>query len=104
MIYRFTAYRTNLSSRGTHTERQANPDDVPQFEGVMFTDGTVVLRWRTACAATSVWSSMQDMLDVHGHPEYGTVFEWHDGPPHAAWVRKLEQYNMSILNSVPSDV
>lgn len=59
----------------------ANPPGEPQFEGVMFTDGTVAVRWMTAYRSTSLWASLQDLLAVHGHPEYGTRIEWHDGIP-----------------------
>jgi hypothetical protein len=103
-IQRFTVYRQNLSKIGSHNAYQANPDDMPQFEGVIWTDGTVAIRWLTACKATSVWSSIEDMLDVHGHPEYGTVIDWHDAPPHPHWLKKVEQHNINILNSIPSDV
>lgn len=86
---RFTAYRRNISQRATHNEFQKNPDDAPQFEGVVWTDGTVTLRWLTACKSTSVWESLAECLLIHGHPEYGTEIEWHDhdGPP----VEWLEQ-------------
>lgn len=36
-------------------------------EGVRFTDGTVVLRWRGAHASTVVWSALDDAVAVHGH-------------------------------------
>jgi hypothetical protein len=78
-IQRFTAYRRNISARDTHTELQKNPDDEPQFEGVIWTDGTVCLRWLTACRSTSVWPDLKTMLDIHGHPEYGTEIIFHDG-------------------------
>lgn len=92
-ITRFTAYRRNISQRGTHTALQKNPDDEPQFEGVIWTDGTVSLRWLTACKSTSVWASIGDMLNIHGHPEYGTVIDWHDSPAPVEWLeqcRKLD--------------
>lgn len=56
----------------------ANPPDEVQYEGVVFTDGSVALRWRTAFRSTSVWSSYDDFYQVHGHPEYGTRIEWLD--------------------------
>ena len=61
-MQRFTAYRRNISARDTHNELQKNPDDVPQFEGIIWTDGTVTLRWLTACRSTSVWATVEDML------------------------------------------
>ena len=68
---RFTAYRRNISERDTHNALQKNADGDPQFEGVIWTDGSVALRWLTACRSTSVWASVADMLNIHGHPEYG---------------------------------
>ncbi len=36
-------------------------------EGVMFEDGSCVLRWRGPHKSTAVWASMESMLAVHGH-------------------------------------
>lgn len=84
---RFTAYRRAISGRDTHTALQKNADDEPQFEGVIWTDGTVTLRWLTACRSTSVWATLADMLNIHGHPEYGTDIVWHDhAAPPSEWV------------------
>jgi hypothetical protein len=96
-IQRFTAYRRNLSSMGTHTESQRNPDDEAQFEGVIWSDGTVTLRWLTACRSTSVWGSLEDMLEVHGHPEYGTEIIWHDRVvPPEFWLDKVRAYHQKL--------
>lgn len=97
---RFTAYRTAISGRDTHTALQKNPDDQPQFEGVIWTDGSVTLRWLTACRSTSVWANVGDMLNIHGHPEYGTVIEWHDGMPPPEWT---EQYAAFVRASASAD-
>ena len=56
-----------------------NQGETPDYEGVIFTDGTVVLRWRTQFRSHSVWASFQDFYQVHGHPEYGTRIEFEDG-------------------------
>lgn len=88
MIQRFTAYRRNISERDTHNELQKNPDDEPQFEGVIFTDGTVALRWLTPLRSTSVWPDLRSALGVHGHPEYGTYIQWHDGVDPPEWVEQ----------------
>jgi hypothetical protein len=72
----FTMYRRDVPDE-THNEKQKNPPDEPQFEGVVFTDGSVAIRWRTAVHCTSVWDSMDDMLKIHGHPEYGSELVWH---------------------------
>jgi hypothetical protein len=58
-----------------------NSGTSPDYEGVIFTDGTVVVRWQTAYRSHSVWSSWADFHHVHGHPEYGTVIEFADGWP-----------------------
>ena len=76
---RFTVYRP--AAPETHTAEQKNAPDEPQFEGVIFSDGKVALRWLTACRSVSVWDCLSDMLAIHGHPEYGTYFVWHDGEP-----------------------
>lgn len=49
------------------------------YEGVIFSDGTVVIRWLTAFRSHSVWASWADFYQVHGHPEYGTRIDFHDG-------------------------
>ena len=90
MIQRFTAYRRNISDRDTHNHFQKNPDDEPQFEGVIWTDGSVSLRWLTACRSTSVWASLEDALNIHGHPEYGTDIDWHDAPAPPALIIQIE--------------
>lgn len=73
---RFTMYRRNVPE--THDENQRNPPDEPQFEGVVFSDGRVALRWLTAKRSVSVWDSLDDMLAIHGHPEYDSELVWHD--------------------------
>ena len=88
---RFTAYRRNISQRDTHNEFQKNADNEPQFEGVIWTDGSVTLRWLTACRSTSIWNSLEDCLNIHGHPEYGTDIIWHDGDAPIEWVKQIER-------------
>jgi hypothetical protein len=55
------------------------------YEGVIFSDGTVVIRWLTEFRSHSIWKDYATFYRVHGHPEYGTVIEFEDGnlPP---WV------------------
>ena len=37
-------------------------------EGVVFTDGTAVLRWRTKpYASTAVYASLAELEHIHGH-------------------------------------
>jgi hypothetical protein len=49
-----------------------NSGDSPDYEGVIFSDGTVVIRWRTKYRSTAIFASWDEFLQVHGHPEYGT--------------------------------
>lgn len=36
-------------------------------EGVVFTDGTVVLRWVTQFKSTTIYSSIEECEKIHGH-------------------------------------
>jgi len=47
--------------------------------GIAFSDGHVVLRWCSAHPATSSWTSLDDVLAVHGRDE-GASFQWIDAP------------------------
>ena len=78
---RFRVYRPS-PPKEYYEQGTANAPDEVQFEGVVFSDGTVCLRWLTEYSSHSVWSSLEDMLAVHGHPEYGTEIEWIDGDNH----------------------
>mgnify|MGYP001563593805 FL=1 len=73
----FTMYRRNVPT-DTHDENQRNAPDEPQFQGVVFDDGRVAVRWLTAKRSTACWDSMDDMLAIHGHPEYGSELVWLD--------------------------
>lgn len=78
MIRAFTGYRPRppdeyVGKKLTNAGRGAD------YEGVIFTDGTVVVRWATQYRSHSVWASYQDFYHVHGHPEYGSVIEFTDG-------------------------
>lgn len=79
MIKRFTMYRRGDLS-ATHGDQLVAPPDQPQYEGVVFSDGTTVLRWCTPLKSTSVWASFDEALGVHGHPEerYASELVWHD--------------------------
>jgi hypothetical protein len=73
----FTMFRRNVPD-ATHNAFQKNAPDMPQFEGVVWSDGTCTIRWMTAKGSTAVWSSFDDMMAIHGHPEYGSEIVWHD--------------------------
>ena len=83
---RFTVYRPAIPDEAPHNEFQANAPDEAQFEGVVFADGTCVIRWLTLAGSTSVWDSFTDMLNVHGHPEYGTRVIFHDRALKLPWA------------------
>lgn len=56
----------------------ANPAGEPQLEGVVFTDGTVCVRWLTDLRSHSIWPNFETFEKVHGHPEYESELVWHD--------------------------
>lgn len=60
------------------TKNITNAGTSPDYEGVVFSDGTVVCRWVGQYKSHSVWSCWDDFYYIHGHPEYGTIIEWLD--------------------------
>lgn len=78
--WHFIGYRPDAAALGKHTTDTLNAPDAPQYQGVVWADGTVTLRWLTARRSTSVWESFAEMFDVHGHPEYGTRIVWIGDP------------------------
>ncbi len=77
---RFVMYRRAVPD-ATHDENRKNPPDEPQFEGVVFSDGKVALRWLTSKRSVAIWDSFEDAMAIHGHPEYGSELVWLDEPP-----------------------
>jgi hypothetical protein len=55
-----------------------NGPDKPDYEGVVFSDGTVVLNWLTLAHSVAVFPTLDMFMRIHGHPEYGTRIEWHE--------------------------
>ncbi len=53
-----------------------NLGQLPDYEGVIFEDGTVAVRWLTAYRSHVIWPNYDTFYAVHGHPEYGTRIEW----------------------------
>lgn len=51
---------------------------LPDYEGVIFENGTVAVCWLTAFASHSIWPDWNSFYQVHGHPEYGTRIEFGD--------------------------
>lgn len=77
---RFRVYRQNPPD-SYRASGWANAPGEPQFEGVVFSDGSVCVRWLTRVASHSLWASFADLDAVHGgqgHPEYQTRTEWED--------------------------
>ena len=78
MIRAFTGYRpqppAEYAMKGID-----NAGAAADYEGAIFSDGTVVIRWLTAYRSHSVWARWEDFWRVHGHPEYGTSIMWADG-------------------------
>jgi hypothetical protein len=90
----FTVYRRkNIDA--THPTGTVNDSALPQFEGVIFEDHSVAIRWTTSFKSTSVWSSLYDLLQVHGHPEYHTEIEFHGGSPNTyrGWYTTEYKYS-----------
>ena len=46
-------------------------------EGVMYSDGTCSLRWRTRYKSTAVYPDMETLMRIHGH-NGATQLEWID--------------------------
>jgi hypothetical protein len=46
-------------------------------EGVLFTNGRVVLQWLTETASTTIFNNIEDMEKIHGHGGL-TQIEWVD--------------------------
>jgi|SRR5690242_16468262 len=49
---------------------------VADYQGVVFEDGTVAVRWLTRFRSTVFWPDYDTFYAVHGHPEYGTRIDW----------------------------
>lgn len=78
----FIVYRTKAKEIVEEWEKTNYREaHLPQFEGVVFHDGTCAIRWYTETRSTSLWDSFEAMKSVHisAHPDYGTRVEWSDG-------------------------
>lgn len=80
MMHTFTGYRPNPPEE-YRDKGITNGGIKADYEGVVFDDGTVVVRWLTAFRSHSVWRDWTDFHQVHGHPEYGTIIQFHEFPP-----------------------
>jgi len=103
----FTLFRRNPPA--THTSGgYANQPDEPQLEGIVFTDGSVAVRWLTEYQSTSLWESFEDFETVHGHPEYDSRVIWHpvgDGAEVPTVKRSLTDEDIQLItNGVASQL
>lgn len=78
-MQRFIGFRPAPPQEYIDKEITNADEDTADYEGVIFTDGTVVIRWRTAYRSHSVWADYESFYQVHGHPEYGTKIVFLDG-------------------------
>jgi hypothetical protein len=74
----FTGYRPDPPEE-YRDKGITNAGERADYEGAVFSDGTVVIRWLTEFRSHSVWASWNDFYQVHGHPEYGTTIIFGDG-------------------------
>ncbi len=74
----FIGYRPSPPAE-YYRQGAANPPGEPQYEGVIFSDGTVCIRWMTEHRSHSVWAGWESFWHIHGHPEYGTKIVFVDG-------------------------
>lgn len=71
-VYRPEPPETYVSTNITNQGKTAD------YEGVIFSDGTVCIRWLTEYRSHSIWPDFSELVQVHGHPEYGTIWEFDD--------------------------
>jgi hypothetical protein len=75
-----TFYGTRPNPPAEYIEKGiTNAGEGCDYEGVIFSDGTVVIRWMTEFQSHSVWKDYESFYQVHGHPEYGTEIVFLDG-------------------------
>ncbi len=74
----FTAFRRNPPQKDD--PHNYNEPNMPQYEGIVFSDGSIAIRWLTQYKSTSVWENLDDLLMVHGHAGiYQTELHFSDG-------------------------
>ena len=64
----------------------SNLSSDPDFEGVIFSDGSVAVRWRTLYASHVIWPDWRTLYMVHiePHQNYGTRVEFSEI---SDWIR-----------------
>lgn len=68
----FTGFRPNPPAEYSEKGITNASDELADYEGCIYSDGTVVIRWLTQYRSHSVWACWDDFYRVHGHEEYGT--------------------------------
>lgn len=77
-IRRFVVYRPE-PPEDYKRDGLTNAGTKPDIEGVVFSDGTCVIRWMVDDRQShAIWKDFETFEAVHGHPEYGTRIEWID--------------------------
>lgn len=88
--------RTFKAMRNTDVSGVSGPGHVA--DGVMFGDGTTVLRWRSENRSTAVYENFETMKAIHGH-DGATVFEFAPSEPDPALIDSLiRQVNSDLLS------
>lgn len=59
------------------SKKITNSGNSPDYQGVVFDDGTVAVRWLTLYGSHVIWPTFDAFYAVHGHPEYGTRIVWY---------------------------
>ena len=75
----FSMYRHGDISED-HDENQRTDPDKPQFDGVIFRSGKVVISWNTAAKSVAVFDSFEELMKIHGHSEerYQSEIKYYD--------------------------
>lgn len=66
-------------------------------EGVVFTDGTVVMRWLTDKASTAIYNSMEELHAIHSHGHKTGVY--YTGEVKTFPEKQAETKPLNILHS-----
>ena len=76
MIRAFRGMRKNAPLAYVEDGLTNGPNN-PDYEGAVFSDGTVAIRWLTLEHSLSFFPSWDMFYQVHGHPEYHTVIQFY---------------------------
>jgi len=70
-------------------------------DGVVFGDGTTVLRWRSEHRSTAVYASLEDAVAIHGH-NGATRFEFEDDLDYDPKSMKVAR-KLSLVQEEPAE-